>query len=47
MIERLPKHFWWYAMPNEMIEYCVYACGKMSVNGVSTIFGLVRQVMKI
>jgi hypothetical protein len=35
MVQRLPKYHPSYIMPNEMITYCGYTCGKMTVNEAS------------
>jgi len=45
MIEQLPKHPDWYILPNQMVAYYGYACGKMSINGPSTIVGPLSQVI--
>jgi len=46
MLEWLPKKCERYTMPSQIIAYCGYACGKMSINGASTILSLVSQVIK-
>jgi len=46
MIERLPEQCEWRTMPNQMIEYCGYTHGKMSVKGALIISGHARLLIK-
>jgi len=40
LTEQLPQDHYWYTLPKWMVPDCGYACGKMSINGVSTMSGL-------
>jgi len=44
MLQWLSKQCEWWTMPNQMIAYCGYTCGKMGINGASTILGHVSLV---
>jgi len=46
MMERLPKQCEWYTMPNQLIAHCGYMCGNITVNGASTSWSLVSQVIE-
>jgi len=43
--ERLWKYHQWHTIPNNMIAYCAYVCGKMIINRVLIIFGVGSQVI--
>jgi len=46
ILDRLPVQCEWWTTPNQMIAYCGYTHGKMSVNGASTIVPYVSLVIE-
>jgi len=44
-MKRLQKYHSCFTVPNDMSAYCGHTRGKMSINGSSTIFGILLQVI--